>query len=84
MSLKKSQPKPRKQKKKRTKPTGYQDHSIGPGSGSIVADKVWSGIKRAQPHHRERTTSEIWDRATRTSFYTPYYTPAEVMAGKND
>jgi hypothetical protein len=84
MSLKKNSPKPRKQKKKRAKVVGWQDHRIGPGSGSLLADKVWTAIKRAQPNHRERTTSEIWDRCARTSFGTPYYTPAEVMACKND
>lgn len=82
--MKKHRPKPQKQKKPRKKPKGWQDHSLGPGSGAILADKLWTGIKRAQPNHRERTTREIWDRCERTSMFTPYYTPAEVMACKND
>lgn len=41
---------------------GHQNHSKGPGSGSIVADKIWGAIKRAQPDHRERTFGEMMDR----------------------
>ncbi|WDS62385.1 hypothetical protein [Pseudomonas phage D6] len=82
--MKKNRPKPRKQKKPRAKPKGYQDHSIRPGTGNIVADAVWSGIKRAQPNHRERTIGEMWDRSERTPYFYPTYDAAEVMAGKND
>lgn len=84
MSLKKHRPKPRKQKKVRVKPKGYQDHSLKPGSGLVCADAVWSGIKRAQPNHRERTIAEMWDRSERTPFWTPEYTAAEVMASSNN
>lgn len=82
--MKKHSPRPQKKKKLRKKPKGFQDHSLRPGSGSVLADKLWTGIKRAQPGHRERTIGEIWDRSERTTMFTPYYTPAEVMARKND
>lgn len=79
--MKKTQPRKPKVKKKRVKPKGWQDHSIRPGSGSIAASAVWGGIKRAQPNHRERTTTEMWDRAEQTPMFYPEYTSSEVMAG---
>ena len=82
--MKKHRPRPQKQKKPRKlRSREPQDHSLKPGSGYVCAEAVWSGIKRAQPNHRDRTISEIWERSERTSIWTPEYTPAEVMAAAN-
>lgn len=80
--MKKNQPQSRKQKKPRAKPKGRQDHSIRPGTANIVADAVWSGIKRAQPGHRERTISEMWERAERTPYFYPTYDVLEVTGAR--
>uniref|UniRef100_A0AB39CCT4 Uncharacterized protein n=1 Tax=Pseudomonas phage RVTF4 TaxID=3236931 RepID=A0AB39CCT4_9VIRU len=78
--MKKHRSKPQKQKKPRKlRSREKQDHSLKPGSGLVCADAVWSGIKRAQPNHRERTFSEMWERSKRMDFWSPEFTPAEVM-----